>query len=345
MLDTSVVINTRNHPDELRLCLAALEAQTLAPERWEIVVVDDGSDDTATVGIVEAYSGESQCRAIPREHIGRATTRNVGVSAARGNYVLFLGDDVLAGPDLLEQHLKAQKRYDPVAVIGQTEWTPECGSDILRQWMDNRAVWDINDSLDAGFEYFYTGNASIERRLLLDLGGFDEQFIVCGWEDIDLSYRLDKWGIRTIYYARAFATHNHPDMTLDDLCRREYEKAFSAFYFFEKWAGEAELESLRFWKGTVCDLKSPSLICARFRAFCIRLMEAFLPSLSGLGGMYALMLNAHQVRGLKAGECHYTPILKSYRSGVISRSECTRSFQGLEVELNESAHERALQSG
>ena len=249
MLDISVVINTRNHPDELRLCLAALEAQTLAPERWEIVVVDDGSDDNSASQIVDAYTGASFCRMVPQAHIGRSAARNIGVSTARGTYVLLLGDDIIAAPDLLERHLKAHRQYDPVAVIGLTEWTPECGAELLREWLDNRAVWDIEDSLDVGFEYFYTGNASIDRRLMLDIGGFDENFIVCGWEDIDLGLRLKKWGVRIIYRAEAFATHNHPWMPIDELCRREYEKGFSAVYFFGKWAGDMEAEKLRFWQG------------------------------------------------------------------------------------------------
>lgn len=84
----SVVVPTRDRPDALERCLAALAAQT-AP-RLEVVVVDDGSVDGARVASSAAGAGATYVRLTGR---GPSSARNAGVAAATGTVVCFTDDD------------------------------------------------------------------------------------------------------------------------------------------------------------------------------------------------------------------------------------------------------------
>ena len=109
MVEISVVIPTYNRLPILGDCIAALEEQTLNRARYELIVVDDGSTD-GTPAALAAHSGLAViCQLRNR---GPAAARNAGIHAASGTYVLFLDDDIIARPQLLEQHLTihAQER-------------------------------------------------------------------------------------------------------------------------------------------------------------------------------------------------------------------------------------------
>ncbi|HEX7250646.1 MAG TPA: glycosyltransferase family 2 protein, partial [Burkholderiales bacterium] len=81
--DVSVVVPTCGRPQLLERCLAALHRQTLAAERYEIVVVEDTTRS------------------------GPATARNRGWRAARAAVIAFTDDDTIPGPDWLAEGLRA----------------------------------------------------------------------------------------------------------------------------------------------------------------------------------------------------------------------------------------------
>ena len=85
----SVVVPTRDRPDRLAVCLAALERQTVAD--LEIVVVDDASRDAAAVAAVVA--GAPRARLVRGAGRGPAAARNAGVAAASAPVVCFTDDD------------------------------------------------------------------------------------------------------------------------------------------------------------------------------------------------------------------------------------------------------------
>jgi len=117
-MKTSVVIRSRDEAPRLRLTLAALEAQ---PACDEIVVVDDGSvDDSAQV---IAAAG---VRSVRHERSkGRAAASNAGAEAARGDVLIFLDGDTLAGPGFVAAHAAAHAADDRLIGRGET-WHLRC---------------------------------------------------------------------------------------------------------------------------------------------------------------------------------------------------------------------------
>ena len=210
----SVIIPTFNRAPILRRCLAQLAAQTLPAERFEVIVVDDGSsDDTAQVIAAAGVQHERQA------NLGPAAARNRGLQRARGQWVLFLNDDALLEPQALQIHLEEHARRGPkAAVLGSFPMHP----DFVR--LDGPVGHCLNHS-DLVFDYwrmgpdkaydhhhFYTCNLSIAREFVLRHGGFDEGFVRMGAEDIELGLRLQLDGCQIFYRPDCIARHAH---TLD----------------------------------------------------------------------------------------------------------------------------------
>ncbi len=98
----SVVIPCYNGGADLPGALASLDAQTLRD--FEVVVVDDGSDDPATLGVLDGLSGVCLLR---QENRGLAAARNAGMAAARSAFLLPLDCDDRLEPAFLERTLQA----------------------------------------------------------------------------------------------------------------------------------------------------------------------------------------------------------------------------------------------
>lgn len=225
----SVVIPTYNHAPILRHTLAHLAVQTLDPDTYEIVVVDDGStDDTPTV--LAAASGRGRVRAIRLDaNRSRSAARNAGIRAAAAPLIVFVDSDVLVRPDFLKHHLEIHRSVGRPAVGRGPVVT------IPSAQIPNRTPLVRNSPA-----YLSTANASAPRRVLVEVGLFDEGFRSYGWEDFDLGLRLKARGLPRIFSRAAVAYHVEPPLTIDAFARnlaKEEERARMALYFQQKHPG------------------------------------------------------------------------------------------------------------
>lgn len=224
----SVIIPTYNRRDILFKCLGALMDQT-CKEIYEVLVIDDGSTDR-TKELVESIARNSPyiLRYFKQEHKGPAAARNVGIKNAQGEIILFIGDDIIATPTLLEEHSNWHRRYpdDNVAVLGYVSWSPEIEITPFMQWLENGgpqfAFWQVKGKVQVDTQnYFYTSNLSLKRKFLLDNNGFfDEEFPYAAYEDIELGHRLKKAGMILKYNREAVGYHYHYT-SLDAACQRK----------------------------------------------------------------------------------------------------------------------------
>jgi glycosyltransferase involved in cell wall biosynthesis len=120
-IDVTVVVPVYNPGANIEPCLAALVDQTLPPERFEIVLVDDGSTD-GTAAVLRAWADRHAglVRVLSEPNSGwPGRPRNVGVDAAQGGYVQFVDNDDLLAPDALERMLAAARAGDADVVLGK----------------------------------------------------------------------------------------------------------------------------------------------------------------------------------------------------------------------------------
>jgi glycosyltransferase involved in cell wall biosynthesis len=231
----SVVIPTYNRLPILRQCLEALERQQLAAplERFEVVLVDDGSTDE-TVSWLEANAAAfPHLRLLRQDHGGPAEGRNRGVAAARGDVIVFIDSDLVVTPVFLASHASAlardwQQRGDRLsftygAVINTANFADPTA--------------EPHTLSDLSWAYFATGNVAIDRQVLERSGLFDTAFRLYGWEDLELGERLRRMGVRLVRCPQAIGYHWHPALSLEqipDLVRVERERAKMGLVFFRK---------------------------------------------------------------------------------------------------------------
>jgi GT2 family glycosyltransferase len=211
----SVVIPTYNRLQDLQRVLSAIQSQIRpSGSELETVVVDDGSSD----GTWEWLSSEADSRGLTVLHqsnAGPARARNQGVAAATGDLILFLGDDTEPQPGWLTSHLEEHRLFGArslLAVIGYTSFADDRRSPFLRFINEQGAQFGyqlINDPRAVPFNFFYTSNVSVPRRVLLDLEGFREDFPAAAWEDIEFAYRAAATGLTLRYQPRARTLHRH----------------------------------------------------------------------------------------------------------------------------------------
>jgi len=220
----SVVVPTYRRPDALGRALDALVGQTVGPDAFEVLVVDDPvDDDSERVAADVAARPALRLRHLHRSAPGVSAARNAGWRAARAPLVMFIGDDVLGVPELLAEHLAwHERRGGPdVGVLGHVRWATELRTTPFMRWLDTGIQFSYGtiEGDEASWAHFYTSNISVPRALLEEIGGFDEERFPFLYEDLDVGYRLHQRGFRLLYNRRAIGEHLHPT-TLADWKRR-----------------------------------------------------------------------------------------------------------------------------
>jgi glycosyltransferase involved in cell wall biosynthesis len=143
----SVVVPVYNGRAFLADTIGSIVAQTW--RNLEIVVVDDGSTDDSARLIEEWATRDGRIRPIVAPHGGAERARNIGVAAARGEYVAHLDHDNLAAPERLALQIEWMRAHDLemcgscTRVFGDAwylRWVPERQEDILREYVFRPAM-------------------------------------------------------------------------------------------------------------------------------------------------------------------------------------------------------------
>ena len=237
-MEFSVVIPTHNRHSRLARTLEALARQSLAADRFEVLVVDDGSTDSTRECVWDRQASfPATLHYLYQPNRKQGAARNLGANQAVGTRLIFLGDDVVPCAGFLEHHSRAAAGAEPeTVVIGYTTWPPDYVVTPLLRYVGEEG-WQfgfslIEDPENVPFNYFYTSNLSIDRVFFLESGGFDEAFQEYGWEDIELAHRLKARGMRIVYNREALGHHYHP-MTFDGIMRRQHRVGASAWKFYQ----------------------------------------------------------------------------------------------------------------
>jgi glycosyltransferase involved in cell wall biosynthesis len=208
----SVVIPTMNKCELLAQTLAALAGQDLGVAgTWEIVVVNDGSSDgTAAYLNSEIRNPDSRLVVVdPGQNVGRAKARNLGARQARGQFILFLDDDIVAPSGLLSAHLQILMATENCGTIGYAVTAGELIDAPHFYYMDSRGTARLHSG-SAPARFFVTQNAAVPREAFLAIGGFDEDFSAYGFEDMEVAFRLeDETGLQFRALPNPVPVHVH----------------------------------------------------------------------------------------------------------------------------------------
>jgi len=219
MIEVSVVIPTYNRKDSLKMTIDSVTMQDYQKEKYEILVVDDGSTD-GTSGLCEDYGHIVNLRCIQQTNAGPTRARNRGIIEARGAIIAFIDDDCIADKKWLKNMVAGFSDDTVAGTYGKVE-TDELPVLYLR----TVAPVDIT-----GHKY-PTCNIAYKKKVLEETNGFDETFNVAFREDSDLAYRILKKGYRITRALDAKVYHPLKKLSLFGLLKSAFNHQFDVLLY------------------------------------------------------------------------------------------------------------------
>lgn len=229
----SVVLVTYNSAHVVGAALSSL------PPGCQIICVDNASDDD----LASVLAGFDVALIRNSVNRGYGAACNQGARAATGRFVIFMNPDVTLEPHAARALLDAARRYPDCRTF-----VPRTHTSDGKLWFDDRSGADrmlarhreiVTTSLggDCCVRFADGGVFMIDRAMFLDLGGFDERFLLY-YEDDDLSHRLVQRGEPIIVVDDAVATHavgTSVAIGRQGVIARNRAKKNSEIYFKEKY--------------------------------------------------------------------------------------------------------------
>jgi GT2 family glycosyltransferase len=286
----SIIIPTYARPAQLASCLEAVARLDYPLERFEVIVVDDGSE-TPPAELVASFRTRLDVQLLTQHHAGPAAARNRGASRARGDCFAFTDDDCMPDRNWLRA-FGARFPATPERLIGGRALNalPHNIYSAASQAIIDVVYEHFNRSMDAHF--FASYNFAVPAREFQDIGGFDEKFITS--EDREFCDRWLHSGCKMAYAPEALVYHAHP-LTLDTLWRQHFGYGRGAFRFHcaRRHRGAQRFKPDRNFYLKL--LRHPSLTEKGSKAFALTSLVLWTQLASAAGFAYELIIRREMI--------------------------------------------------
>lgn len=247
--DVSIVIPVYNKWPLTAACLSSL-AETAGGLTFEVIVVDDGSDDETQESLA-AIEGLIYIR--NDRNLGFVGSCNRGARRARGEYLVMLNNDTRVLEGWLDELVGTLKRRPDAGLVGARLVYPdgrlqESGGLIF----SDGSGWNYGREDDAGKpdynfmrEVDYCSGACIAMRteLFVQLGGFDERYAPAYYEDTDLAFRVREAGLKVLVQPASTVIHHEGATSGTDTSAgvKRYQPV-NQKKFVERWREQLRLQ-------------------------------------------------------------------------------------------------------
>ncbi|MGB3774620.1 MAG: glycosyltransferase family 2 protein [Leeuwenhoekiella sp.] len=252
-MQLSVIILNYNVRYHLELCILSVLRATQHISA-EIIVVDNASSDKSLEMLAARFP---KLKVIANaDNLGFSKANNIGVDAARGEYVCILNPDTVLPENCFEHLLEfAETKKDLGAVgvrlvDGTGNYLPESKRNLptpkvaLAKLLQQSKAYYANDFCDKSsgkVQVLVGAFMLLKREVYKDQGGFDEDYFMYG-EDIDLSYRLLRAGHQNYYCGDVTVIHFKGESTFrDKVYASRFYEAMRIFY--SKHYGNSDVEA------------------------------------------------------------------------------------------------------
>lgn len=258
----SVIIPTYNRRHNLELVLHSLVRQGGFSEAFEVIIVDDGSEDYSLPLVIVPLIEHLRLKYCwhPRAGARLAYSRNEGTHLARGGAFIFLDSDVMLNPTALAHYINLYRANPTCIIAGRYDWLVpmkiETG-DLHNRWSDVIAQqlpqWEpahgilglqgIDPRYEANPDMFereipqgnyatrlYTGNLLVPHGIFEELAGYDEGMIGFG-EDCEFGIRAQLSGAQTIFSSKVVGYHIYHER---DQLKNQQETNRNVHYIAQK---------------------------------------------------------------------------------------------------------------
>lgn len=204
----SIIVPTFNRPTQLVTCLQSLACLDYPRERFEVIVVDDGSQ-TLLKTLVASFSNRLDIVLTPQHHGGPAKARNMGAKKAKGEFLAFTDDDCTPTTNWLKA-LAVRFRGNPNVMIGGKTLNA-CPNNLysLATHLLIDYLYQCHNPYPGDAHFFTTNNLAMPADLFRSTNGFDTTFPLAAGEDRDFCDRWLHSGKRMIYAPEVVVYHAH----------------------------------------------------------------------------------------------------------------------------------------
>lgn len=206
----SIVLIAYNNRDSVKACLASIEKLDYDPQDFDVILVDDGSDEPLVQTLTLDSSIQFQTVYLPRSSTSsRARARNQGAALAQSDSLVFVDSDHYLSAQLLQGYARYFDTFPSKKMVLGTRvdlegWQTSLlfegkrSSDALFERIRSRdyryelekTVGMPFNRMAAKWNLFWSCNFAIQKSFFDSLGGFDEQFLGWGMEDVEFGYRV-----------------------------------------------------------------------------------------------------------------------------------------------------------
>jgi lipopolysaccharide/colanic/teichoic acid biosynthesis glycosyltransferase/GT2 family glycosyltransferase len=228
----SVIIAVKNGAGTIRKCIEGLLYQRDMERNFEVIVIDDGSND-GTKKIAE----DMGVLVIAQSNAGPASARNTGAKAAKGEILAFIDADCIPDSYWLKNLTKPFEKIDIVGTKGVYRTHQQ--SLIARFVQQEYESKYIRLRQQENIDFIDTYSAAYRRDIFLENGGFEPAFPVPSVEDQEFSFRLARKGYLMVFSPQAIVYHKH-----DNSYKEYFKRKFGIGYwkaFMLRWVPEKAL--------------------------------------------------------------------------------------------------------
>ncbi|WP_294823145.1 glycosyltransferase family 2 protein [uncultured Flavobacterium sp.] len=250
-MQLSVIILNYNVRYFLELCIISVQ-KALEGINSEIIVVDNNSPDDSCAMVKDRFPSIKLIE--NEENSGFPKGNNIGVAVAKGEYICILNPDTVVSEDTFAKALAFAEAKTNLGMVGVKfidgtgNFLPESKRGLPTPWValtKMAGFYKIFPKWRAFNKYYaqhlgenQAGEIDIlpgafmllQRQVYLDAGGFDERYFMYG-EDVDLSYTLQKMGLRNYYFPATAIIHYKGESTVRDAAyMKRFTGAMCDFY-------------------------------------------------------------------------------------------------------------------
>ena len=240
----SVIVPVYNDARRLADCLTCLAAQDFPAESYEVIVVDNGSEDPLD-RVCSLFPG---VRLVLAPKPGSYAARNRGIAAATGDLLLFTDSDCLPAPDWIGSAVRRFRNRPDINILGgevvvvshrESELTLSEWHQHIRGFVQKRNVDEAN--------YAVTANLAVRREVFDRVGLFAEELLSGG--DLEWGQRATLAGIRPVYVAELLVRHPARRSLVELLIR--YVRTAGGLWSMAEMRGEKR------WRLVIANLTAP----------------------------------------------------------------------------------------
>lgn len=250
----SIIVPTRDHPEDLRSCLDSVSGRNAYPN-VELILVNHETSDREALELIAVAESRGAMILPYAGPFNFSDMMNRAVEIASGEFILLLNNDVIAHDEHWLEDLVRHGLRDEIGVVGPkllyADGTVQHAGVILgignrpaehpfSRLPSNEAGYMLRALATQNFSAVTGACLLIRRDLYLSVGGLDADTFKTWYQDIDLCLKVRQRGKQVLLAADLVMTHQHASTFRDPAptVNREHDGEAQDIALCRRWAGE-----------------------------------------------------------------------------------------------------------